>query len=230
MGQTISSVSEMARTEKTKPGYAARAAKAASTAQVEHNPLNGTRPVTDPYWKLPSISKENHVATKGDKKSKKAKKEPSPELVSESSSNDEESSASSASSDEQSEVENTKPATKTNGIRANSGSKAEVPAKEESSESSESSASSDEEEEVTAPSSEPAKAVIAKGESSEGNEESGSEEDSDESESDEEPAAPGAVDSKELQGKLNKVVSNQVRYSINDRTICCLTYSRPGLF
>lgn len=101
-------------------------------------------------------------------------------------------------------------------MKANGAAKGAAPApKEESSDSSDSSASSDEEDKATASAFASAKAVITKEESSE--------DDSEESDSDDEPAVPGAVDSKELQGKLEKVASNQVQS-------CFRALQSPSLF
>lgn len=174
--------------------------------------------IQTPKAKSKELAKE--VATKADNKSKKAKKEPTPDTSSESSaSSDEESSASSSSSDEEPKVKTAKPGN-LNGLKANGAAKASLLSKgensassdsseaSESSESSESSgsdASSDEEDESrvleSAPAAKAAEAAAKK-------EESSSEEYSEQSDLDAE-TIPGAVDSKALQSELAKVASNE---------------------
>ncbi|KAL8820438.1 MAG: hypothetical protein Q9191_007516 [Dirinaria sp. TL-2023a] len=173
-----------------------------------------------PKAKSKELAKE--VATKADNKSKKAKKEPTPDTSSGSSaSSDEESSASSSSSDEEPKVKTAKPGN-LNGLKTNGAAKASLLSKgessassdsseaSESSESSESSgsdASSDEEDESRVLLSAPA----AKAAEAAAKEESSSEEYSEQSDLDAE-TVPGAVDSKALQSELAKVASNEAYF------------------
>lgn len=206
---------------KTKSAVAAKAGKDAqvkSISSVKEGAV--TKPSQTPKAKSKEMAKQVAVKSdNADKKSKKVKKEPTPISSSGSESEDEgESSASSASSDEEAAPVPTK-AAKTNGVKANdhkTNGAAKVAAKADA-ESSESSESSDDEDEPTAPE---AKAVAgAKHESdsdegtSEGTSEGSSEEESDD---DEAPKVPAPVDAKDLNGKLAKVTSNDVRIT----TVC----------
>ena len=226
MGQPISRALKMGKSKAAGKGDV-KAAPPSKENQVKDATLLGATCAKLSQKLLSQKKMNNHVAAKGDKVSKKAKKEPTPES---SDSDEEASSASSASSDGESELETAKPVSKANGAKTNGAAKAAALVEEDSSDSSESSASSDGEAEATAPSSAPAIAVGAKQESSEGSEDSESEGDSDEDESDDETTVPGAVDSKELHGKLEKVASTQVQRYLDDQASVCFSNNSSGLF
>ena len=160
-----------------------------------------TKPSQTPKAKSKELAKD--VAVKADKKSKKAKKEPTPLSSSEMSGSEDEkdlTSDSSASGDDESEVETSKPAKNASALNGNGNIGAAKPAADSDSESSASSASSGDEDEDE-PSVPVNGAKIAVGDdSSEGSSE----------ESDDEDAVPGAVDHKELEGKLEKIASKEV--------------------
>ena len=219
---------------KTKSAQLDKAIKSSNDAQVKSLSSVKQGAVTKPSQTSKSKSKDiaKQVAVKAgkaggeEKKSTKAKKEPTPKLSTseseeedssaseeeeaEAEGDDEDSSASSASSDESEvEVPAPKPTANKNGVKTNGVAKVvpKAESEDEDSDSSESSNSSDDDvEDTTAAKSAPAAVAGAK-------EESESEEDSsedDEEESDEETGGKGPVDARALNGKLEKVASKEV--------------------
>ncbi len=234
---------------KTKPNQPAKASKSKKDAEAKaiSSVKEGAiiKPSQTPKSKSKEIAKQVAVKAqqidkpvKGDKKSKKVKKEPTPEpSSSESESDDEMASASSASSEDESEseVEVPKQAAKTNGAKVNGKPKAVAKAEVESSPSSASSDDEDDDEEEeedaieakpAAPKSAHAAKVVQAKEESDSDEESGSseggseddseEDDGEDSEEDsedeleDEKKVKGPVDAKALNGALAKVASDQV--------------------
>ncbi|MCJ1262721.1 hypothetical protein MMC22_002591 [Lobaria immixta] len=213
----------------------AAASKSAKDAQVKaiSSVKEGaiTKPSQTPKSKSKEIAKQVAVkadkSSKGDKSTKKSKKEPTPELsVSESENDTSATSASSASSDDESEPEvESKPAVASNEIKSNGAVKA---AAQDVDESSESSDSSDDDQVKSVPKSAPAdkkkNGTVTRSSDSEGDSDTGSdsEEDSEvssegsEDEKDEDLAVPGAVDSKALNGALTKVAASQQASSEED--------------
>lgn len=176
-----------------------------------------TKPSQTPKSKGKEIAKQvaakANKSAKHDKTAKKSKKEPTPEpSESESESDLSVTSASSASSDNDSDSEiESKQAAVSKGIKPNGAVKAVAMDEDESSESSD---SSDDDQDKSVPQSVPIaakkKGTVMRSSDSEGD----SEEDSDvssegsEDESDEDLAVPGAVDSKALNGALEKVAAS----------------------
>ncbi|KAL8902358.1 MAG: hypothetical protein Q9207_004761 [Kuettlingeria erythrocarpa] len=183
----------------------AQAAKPSKGAEVKHLSSVKSGAVTKPSQISKSKSKElaKQVATKSEKvgkKSKKVVKEPTPELSSDSESADDSdeamSSGSAADSDDESDEVIDTPAVKTNGVASNGIAKA---ADGETSDSSESSDSDAEEAPIV-------HKAAAKEDSGE---ESDIESEADSSDDDKADAKSGAIDSKELNGKLAKIASKE---------------------
>lgn len=204
----------------------AQAAKPSKGAEVKHLSSVKSGAVTKPSQTSKSKSKElaKQVATKSEKvgkKSKKAVKEPTPELSSDSESVDDSdeamSSASGADSDDESDEVIDTPAVKANGVASNGVAKA---ADAETSDSSESSDSDADEAPVVPKAAAKGMNVATKSDQDSSDssvEDSGDESDveseADSSDDDKADAKPGAIDSKELNGKLAKIASKEVSLS-----------------
>ncbi|KAI4192386.1 MAG: hypothetical protein LQ346_004335 [Caloplaca aetnensis] len=200
----------------------AQAAKPSKGAEVKHLSSVKSGAVTKPSQTSKSKSKElaKQVATKSEKvgkKSKKAVKEPTPELSSDSESVDDSdeamSSASGADSDDESDEVIDTPAVKANGVASNGVAKA---ADAETSDSSESSDSDADEAPVVPKAAAKGMNVATKSDQDSSDssvEDSGDESDveseADSSDDDKADAKPGAIDSKELNGKLAKIASKE---------------------
>lgn len=228
----------MAKTKSIQPDKAIKSSKdvqVKTLSSVKQGAV--TKPSQTSKSKSKDIAKQVALKTdkvgKEEKKSKKSKKVSSSESSSSESDeeemaeslaseedDDDESSASSASSDDsEAEIPTPKAAVKINGVKINGLAKAAPNAESEDEESgsSESSASSDDDEEgITAFKSGPAAvakdAVAGAKEESESEEDSSEEDDSedDEEKSDEEVRNKGPVNAKDLNGKLEKVASEEV--------------------
>lgn len=206
----------MGRTKTAAP-KAAKDSQVKAISSVKEGAI--TKPSQTPKSKSKEIAKQVVVkvgkSAKGEKATKKSKKEPTPEpSASESESDATATSASSASSEDESESEvESKPAVVSNGIKSKGAVKTVAAAEDQSSDSSE---SSEDEQVESVPKQVPAAAkngIVTRSSESEGDSSDGSdsEEESDESEdeSDEDLAVPGAVDSKALNGALEKVAASQ---------------------
>lgn len=209
-------------------------------SSVKHGAI--TKSSQTPKSKSKEIAKQVALkvekATKGDKKSKKPKKEPTPPPEPSSSESDEES-ASSASSDDESEaeVEVPKAAAKSNGVKANVGAKARAKVEAESSESSDSSASSessdsddDEVEAKTVP--KPAPAAANTNGAAKASSDSEADSDDSEDSEDEVEAVPKVEAKKVLNGKPEKAsaeVCNSYRRLIYPIQYQNLIFFRPHL-
>lgn len=187
----------MGRT-KTAAVKAAKDSQVKAISSVKEGAI--TKPSQTPKSKSKEIAKQVVVkvgkSAKGEKTTKKSKKEPTPEPSSpESESDATATSVSSASSEDESESEvESKPAVVSNGIKSNGAVKPVAAAKKNGTVTRSSESESE-------------------GDSDDG---SDSEEESkgSEDESDEDLAVPGAVDSKALNGALEKVAaSQQVRHN-----------------
>ncbi|KAL9002189.1 MAG: hypothetical protein Q9188_004869 [Gyalolechia gomerana] len=214
---------------KSKATQPAKATKAVKDAEVKALPSVKGGAETNPSQMPKSKSKEltKPVASKsekGNKKAKKVVKEPTPDPSSDSDSDDSDAamtSASSESSDEESDKEVGVPAAKPNGIASNGVAKT---ADAETSDSSESSESSDSEADAAplTPTTTKAADVAVHGDddSSDGSGSSSGAESDVESEADSSEddvdVKPGAVDAKVLNGKLEKVASEQVSSAESD--------------
>lgn len=186
-------------------------------------PAKATKAVKDaetPKSKSKELAKQvASKAEKGNKKTKKVVKEPTPESDSESGSDDSDvamtaTSESSESSDEDSEKNEVMPAIKSNGIASNGVAKAA------NAETSDSSESSDSEADAAPLASTTMKTADSDEDSIDGSGSSSGAESDVESEADssedDADVKPGAVDAHVLNGKLEKVVSEQVSSADSD--------------
>ena len=202
---------KMGKSKSAKPDMAIKASK---DSQVKTLSSVKDGAVTKPSQTLKSKSKDlaKQVAAKADKVDKKSKKvkEPTPESMSESEEDDEEESEESASSqssgdDSEADVPAPKKEAGSNGTKLNGAAKADS----DSEEDSESSESSDDEATAAKPGLVATAKAVAGAKAGSGSDED-SEEDSDEESDEEKVEVPGAVDAKKLNGKLEKVASQEV--------------------